>query len=157
MDCPICKKKDIGANIQKCPQCDTDLSSLSLIKNLREDVNKVHYITNLKIIIPLLIILSFIIYFFYQRNYVAIEGLKKEKKILFDSLYSLNDRLILKDSLKLKSEKRFITYTVKDYDNLWKLAKIFYDNGQWYYKIMEANQMGNSHILPGQKLKIYLE
>ena len=33
MDCPICNKKDIAPTVDKCPQCDSDLS---VLKNLKE-------------------------------------------------------------------------------------------------------------------------
>lgn len=58
---------------------------------------------------------------------------------------------------KVESSKpEYQVYTVKKDDNLWNIAKKFYDGKGWLHKkIMEDNKLEPRHLRPGMELKIY--
>lgn len=52
------------------------------------------------------------------------------------------------------TDEEVITHIVTSKDNLWNLAKNYYGDGNYFYLIMEANQLQSTIIIDGQELII---
>ena len=152
MDCPICNKKEIDPLVDKCPQCDSDLSVLKNFKELKSisiiGTSKILSIIGYPILLILIILL--IIY-----DNQAVLSLKTENKFLRDSLS--NKPTILEVTHDKTAPPLEINYVVKKNDSLWKIAKYFYNNGRQYSKIVSYNNLQSLQLVEGQVIKIKFE
>jgi len=160
MDCPICKKVGIDLSQKKCPQCGSDLSALYNINLFKSKITQRYYS---KILLPIFILATFLL-IILSIQYV---GIVKTNKLLQDQIVNLKDsvdkKMVIMDSIKIHSDLESsniageIKYIVKKNDSLWKLSKIFYDDGSKYYKINDYNNLSSNLLIVGQILKIPLE
>lgn len=160
MVCPICKKVGIDLSEKKCPQCGSDLSALYDIHLLKSKKTQRYY---LKILLPIFILTTLLL----MTLLIQYAGIIKDNKMLQAQIVNLKDSIdkntVINDSIKIHSKlessniTREIKYIVKNNDSLWKLSKIFYDDGSKYYKINNYNNLSSDLLIVGQILKIPLE
>lgn len=160
MVCPICKKVGIDLSEKKCPQCGSDLSALYDIHLLKSKKTQRYY---LKILLPIFILTTLLLITLL----IQYAGIIKDNKMLQAQIVNLKDSIdkntVINDSIKIHSKlessniTREIKYIVKNNDSLWKLSKIFYDDGSKYYKINNYNNLSSDLLIVGQILKIPLE
>jgi len=162
MNCPICNKGGLSEKTLLCPQCDSDLSGLLLIKNVQhiyETIEKENIETKSKLIqskkykliftalfsILLTIgIVSFLWYKNEQENMYSQNNHFLNSKI--DSLQTANQANNIKineleNTIEINKRKsNEIKYCVRRGDNLWKIATFFYNNPHKHTKIYEENK-----------------
>lgn len=165
MDCPVCNKADISLDIKTCPQCGSDLETVSLITRLDESIKKIRKKLIIISIITAAIIIACLIrlYTLYQFRGDANSQLEKNKSeiILLKSNVDSLKKLVPQNS---QTQKRDVTeksvnykvHLVKSGDSLWKLAQQYLGDGNKYLKIASDNNLEKPYLLKeGQEIKIY--
>jgi nucleoid-associated protein YgaU len=168
MDCPVCKTTGLGENTPTCPQCKTDLSAISLVKEAQRAYSSQKRQKTLWIFLAVFMAFAFIVSMLLPSisgKYVS----RSEYTALSDQLGSTQNDLtkISFEAEKLKQEMdaartaqdeircREITYTVQWGQNLSRIASAVYGDGHQYSKIASDNALQDpDHILDGQKLII---
>lgn len=162
MNCPICNKAGLSENTSRCPQCDSDLSGLLLIKNAQKKYenieaknievnkklkiskkNKLIYISIFSILVAIGIV--FFVWYKKEQNikYIQNSDFLSNK---IDSLQTINQDKINKINelenfiASNKPTSNEIKYCVRKGDNLWKIATFFYNNPHKHTKIYEDNR-----------------
>lgn len=157
MNCPICNKKDIPTKSKTCPQCDSDLSIYQIINELelpKKPVNNIHaiYIT----IIIIISIVYFILSETNSRNKRLVNG---NNKNISSEIISNTDKKGINENENnnLFKNQNVFRIKVRNGDNLWKLARMYYGNGLKYKEIMNQNKLENENIKQGQVLFMRVE
>lgn len=139
LTCPVCDRTEIEENI--CPNCETDLSTIRMLKELPFLENKPESDNNKKLIYVLLILVlmaiivgSFSGYLIAKNNYNAsLQAIKQEQ----------NEQVNKVDNVEESKPKLNwcggFNYQIKSGDSLYMLALRFYGNGKAWHLITEAN------------------
>jgi hypothetical protein len=161
MNCPICQKAGISEDAQICPQCNSDLSQLSLLNKLE---NKIKLSAKRKFVLLIgsgivIFALVSILYFFKVKFNETIS--KSPNKIFeIDSLQYYKSKYIsymqIVDSLQnVQKGKWFVSYKVRNGDTLSKIALIFYNDTKLAKKLAEDNHLTDINFLAvNQTLRI---
>ncbi|MGI0483441.1 LysM peptidoglycan-binding domain-containing protein [Geminocystis sp. CENA526] len=137
LTCPVCDRTEIETNI--CPNCEADLSTIRMLKQLPILENKS---SNKKWLISLLLILLFIGilvgsysgYLIAKNNYSAsLEALQKQANQEVSNVDNVEET-----KPKLNWCGGF-NYRIKSGDSLYMLALRFYGDGTAWHLITEAN------------------
>ncbi|BAQ61258.1 hypothetical protein GM3708_1664 [Geminocystis sp. NIES-3708] len=144
LTCPVCDRQEIETNI--CPNCETDLSTIRMLKELpllenKLDSKKNSLIIYLFIILLILgiIIASFSSYLIAKNNYNAsLEAMKKELNEQVNQVKNVEE-----SKPKLNWCGGF-KYQIKSGDSLYMLSLRFYGDGNPWHLITEANPSINS-------------
>lgn len=140
LTCPVCDRTEIEGNI--CPNCETDLSTIRMLKELPILENKPESDDNKKTLVYLLLILvlmaiiagSFSGYLIAKNNYNAsLQAIKKEQNEQVNSAKNVEE-----SKPKLKWCGGF-NYQIKSGDSLYMLGLRFYGDGNAWHLITEAN------------------
>lgn len=161
MICPICQKAGIRDESLNCPQCNSDLSQLQLIKQLENKFNNWKKVKSFILYGLSIIILALIgIILYLKINYT--DTLIPNSNVVnnTDSIeyYRYKYLSVSKEVESLKSvdsAKVYINYKVKKGDTLSKIALMFYNEVKMINKIASDNGLKDMNcITTNQILKI---
>jgi hypothetical protein len=171
MNCPICDKAGLAEDAKFCPQCDSNLSGFVLLKKVttKQDVLKntqkqvteqLHKSQTAKkriIVVSLLgsVLLASCGFWLYSEKTSAYNQVIKEK----DSLQNVvAEKQATINKLEIQNQETSIKYVVRKGDNLIKISRIFYANGNQYREIIKDNNLQENHTLfAGDTLTIKLK
>jgi hypothetical protein len=159
MNCPICKKADIGPNPLVCPQCEMDLRVFQNIEQLRHSIVP-DYFGIIKKNTVILVTLAILCLFSFAVIYLIVKNINNTKYIVqLESQIKLNKNATTIDkSIRFSNNNlnkhSFFSYKVKKRDSLWDISKFFYGTGNKYLKVMEANSLISYDLIIGQILLI---
>lgn len=156
MNCPICKKIDIGKEPDICPQCNADLRILNNLDQLRSSLSTSNYI-QIKKTKGIYISIALLCFFLLSILFVLSSLNDKDNKIA--QLHSaINNYKVKVEKYNSKPSHNItangFAYSVKKGDSLWKVSKLFYGSGSHYLKIREANSLSSDNLWVGQLLFI---
>ena len=169
MICPVCKASSLPVELQKCPQCESDLGAFALTRHIDK---KSKSRLNLIIILSALVLVVVVLWLLTGRagpgiDNSALEELQAEKEALqseMEAVKSMNVRLFNENSkLKeaaskkpVKPEKKTREYTVQSGESLYGIARKVYGDGDRYVDLMRDNNITDpAAIKVGQKLIIH--
>lgn len=160
MTCPICQRGGLSAGTQSCPQCNSDLSSFSIIDKIETRLiarRKVMLVSGVSALVMVIVVVAFI-----RNRELRIETLAShDEPTKIDSVpyyrNRLNTLLIEVDSLKRKSIF-VINYKVRPGDNLSRIAYLFYSDVNKADKIAKDNRLKNPDLIKvGEILKVKID
>lgn len=140
LTCPVCDRREVETNI--CPNCETDLSTILMLKELPYFDNKEESTTLKKYLIYLLLILVLLGiitgvyggYLIAKNNYQAsLDALNQDKN---------EQEITVTKSEESKPKLNWcggFNYQIKSGDSLYMLALRFYGDGNSWHLITEAN------------------
>lgn len=166
MNCPICQKAGLANEVTHCPQCNSDLTSFTLLEALEIKLNASRK-TNWLNILGLLAIGSLltytIFYFFSSKELIRHDNTKLSLNSTntIDSIKLYRTRLVLAekevDSLKQIKSFNSIEYKVRQGETLSLIALIFYNDINRAEEIARLNNLNNPNLIKvNQVLKIQI-
>lgn len=164
LNCPVCNKAGLPDYTKEdviCPQCNSDLKAIRLLNTIaNEDKSKnpIKFIYILSAIVA--IALVFTVLFFNSNN--KVQNLVSKNRKLTETVLiqtAFNEELKSTPTPKVDNSKHVIVnYTVKRADNLYKISRFFYGDGNKYHQIVKDNNLEVPYILDvGQMLKIKID
>ncbi len=161
MNCPVCNKAGLSEDTIHCPQCDSDLSGLLLIKNTQQKYQTIEnenieankklaaskkYSLALIFLFSTLFVLG-IVFFLWYKNEQDNKYVRNNHHLnnQIDSLQAANQSKTIKineleSAIINKQKSQKIKYCVRKGDNLWTIAKFFYNNPHKHSKIYDDNK-----------------
>jgi cell division protein FtsB len=164
MDCPVCKKTAIPDESRFCPSCQADLEIYPLIGQIEKKHRTRFWISLILGLLAIIFLAGWIITSVSGNGKNRLESLRRELNLKIDSLSLANVDLKAKNdemSVKLAESpgaqaRQQSTYTVKEGESLFIIARKIYGNGFKYDQIVADNKIADpDRIMPGQKLVIY--
>lgn len=170
MDCPVCKSSGISEDARNCPQCNSDLEGLNLLKRI-EKSNKNRF--NFGIVMFVLLVVTIAVWLITltlarnsDRDIDNIAEVEKFSDLKSELERSKNEILKLKSEKKelsnqlseviTEKENRVETYIVKEGETLFTIARRVYGNGYKYVDLAKDNNIDAANsIVAGQELKIH--
>lgn len=139
LTCPVCDRTDIETNI--CPNCETDLSTIRLLKELPEIEQKENPKLQNLLIIPLvsfliigLLVGSFTGYFISKNNFnKSLQAINQENN---KPVKIVESKRITKPELNCSGG---FNYQVKSGDSLYILGLRFYGSANGWQLIFQGN------------------
>lgn len=167
MTCPVCQSSGLPDDINKCPQCESDLEAFYMTRKIdRLSNNRLTF----GIVASILFIAVLILWFITGMLGKTAEEPPEEKAVVYvqpDDLKKLEDQNTnLKNenedlkkqmaALKTEKEKRKKEYVILEGETLFGIARRVYGNGFKYVDLAKENNIQDpAKILAGQKLIIY--
>lgn len=160
-DCPVCNKGGLPDYTKidvVCSQCNSDLKAFRILNTIASDDKRGIY-KSLYIYCRLL--------FLFLQYYFSIQTIKS--KILYQKTEKLTETVRSQaafiEGLKNaptpivdNSNHVIVNYTVMRGDNLYKISRFFYGDGNKYHQIMRDNNLEAPYILDiEQMLKIRID
>ena len=160
-DCPVCNKGGLPDYTKidvVCSQCNSDLKVFRILNTIASD-NKRRIYKKLVYILSA-IVLVFTVLFFNSNN--KIQNIVSENRKLAETVRSQTPFI---EGLKNAttpimdiSNHVIVNYTVKRGDNLYKISRFFYGDGNKYHQIVRDNNLEAPYILDiEQMLKIRID
>jgi len=156
LTCPVCDRTDIETNI--CPNCDIDLSSIRLLKELpqidkkdNKKLQKLLIITLVSVLVMGLLVGNLTGYFVSRNNFNnRLQAINQQNNQSVD---------IAEKPEEIKPELNWcggFNYRVKSGDSLYMLGLRFYGDGDGWQLIFQANPTINDpkNIQVGQVILI---
>lgn len=161
--CPICGLEHILSDMEKCPQCDSDMTCFNVLDSLpdelpesvpiiiKKNVAKKYYI----LLISLLVCLAIVVITLFT-NLLKHDGVKILNHTTYFKIHKTPKQEVVKQIVKQSSEKiKFWIYTANKYETLWSISKKHYGLGKYYIILLEYNNhIGIYNIRNGAKIKI---
>jgi len=164
MDCPVCKKTAIPDESRFCPSCQADLEVYPIIGQIEKKHRARFWISLVLGLLAIIFLAGWIITSVSGNGKNKLESLRRELSLKIDSLNMANVNLKAKNdemSAKLAElpgtkSRQQSTYTVKEGESLFIIARKIYGNGFKYDQIVADNKLADpDKIAAGQKLVIY--
>jgi hypothetical protein len=155
--CPICGQAglpDYKTRHTTCPQCNSDLKAYLLLNSIQKKTRSKSNIVLLSILGMCIIISVFYIFYNIHTQNKVLENYGLKFKTLEDSLCNYRNG---KSTIKNLNNELIYKYKIRKGDCPWKIAVIFYGNGQKYKLIEQENNLQKPYKLKiGQQIKIKL-
>lgn len=163
-NCPVCGQSGLADFRRQhigCPQCNSDLKPYLLLSAITKTDKRKSRLSLLLIVFSLLIVFVSILFIKSRidtRNDLEIST--NQIVQLKDSLASVNDsnKSLSNKIVELENQiahNKYVKYTVKKGDFLWKIAELFYGDGRKYVLIERENNLVKPYSLQvGQVLLI---
>ncbi len=150
-NCPICNKAglpDYAKSEVVCPQCNSDLRAFSLIDSIATPENG--GLGNYA-----LIGLSFLTVVFlglFIKSSIDKKEILAENNVLYDSITTIKSEKITLEKLAaelpaIESKEATVKYVVKKGDYPYKIAQLFYGDGNRYKQIEADNELKQPYTL----------
>lgn len=155
--CPICGQAglaDYKTQLTTCPQCNSDLKAYLLLNSIQKKPRSKSNIVLLSILGICIIIPVFYIFYNINTQNKVMENYGLKFKTLEDSLSNYRTG---KSTFENLNNELIFKYKIRKGDCLWKIAVVFYGNGQKYKLIEQENNLQKPYKLKiGQQIKIKL-
>ncbi len=179
--CPICSFENTTLNINKCPQCDSDLTPFSVLDSLSGEEEKKIRVrlelgnpSHLMLLLLFIILIGVVVFKFirlkqldleYKNN---LEVVNKQATILNKDLmaeiaslnlalekYVLEQKNFQSEYLQSQRELKFSVYLIQKGDTLRKISQRLYHTEDYYSVLVLFNPwIKSAGLRKGRKIKI---